>query len=146
MFSDPSRVGENNVHDGYRRLNLVVNGMRTEAAPPFAFVLDEYEPILNAWLSSLEPGGFIRPHRDAGPWRERWHVPVQPAGWIRQGGATITPEAGVPFLVEHWVEHELANPTVRERVHLVIDRQKIAQPGRGGFDLLGESQLEQVAG
>lgn len=118
----PSEFAVTGVHHGYRRVVLVDHGYRTPAADPFGFVLDDFGPVHTALLSCIDPGGFIVPHVDAGPWLERWQVPVSTAGWFRQG-ELVDLEDGVPFRVEHWQKHSVGNPTGIPRVHLVIDRK-----------------------
>jgi hypothetical protein len=120
-WSLPSTYLETQVHHGYRRVVLVNAGQPREHAHLFQDVLDTYAPVREAWLSWLEPGGFIAPHRDAGPWRERWQVPIYAAGdW--HGADTFTPTSGRAFPVEHWARHAVANRTDNPRIHLVIDR------------------------
>lgn len=114
-WSLPSSYQTTGAHHGYRRAVLA------ELAP-FGFVLEEFEPIHDAWLSWIEPGGFIVPHRDAGPYRERWQVPVSTAGWMEQNGMRGLATDGVPFRVEHWLPHSVGNLTTNPRIHLIIDR------------------------
>ena len=120
-WSLPSTYTETRVHHGYRRVALVSAGQLRTFAPHFDFVLEQLAPVRDVWLSWIEPGGFIVPHRDAGPWRERWQIPINAAGdWC--GTATFTPEDGVAFPVEHWAPHAVVNATDRPRIHLVLDR------------------------
>lgn len=125
-WSLPSSFTATGAHHGYRRVVLA------ELAP-FRFVLDEFDPIHDAWLSSIEPGGYIVAHRDKGPHRERWQVPVSTAGWMEQNGMRSAAVDGVPFRVEQWLTHAVGNPTTRPRIHLVIDRAPIANPDPSPF-------------
>lgn len=113
-----STLEQSGTHHGYRVLPLVGPEQRLPEAIHFGFVLDVFAPVYQAWLSWLEPGGFILPHLDAGPYRERWQVPFQPAGTMNGQPA----EAGVAFPVRHWEPHSVANDTDRPRIHLVVDR------------------------
>lgn len=131
-WSLPSTFAETGVHHGYRRVVLVESGYRREAW--FGFVLDQFAPVFSAWLSWIDAGGFIRPHCDAGPYRQRWQIPVRTAGTFDGRRATD----GVPFVVEHWQRHRVDNPTDRPRVHLVVDRDLIANPETGSFHLFEE--------
>jgi hypothetical protein len=70
----------------------------------------------------LGPGGFIVPHIDAAPFHDRWHIPVEPAGWFWQDGEQFQPQHMVPFQVQHWLPHAVWNDTDRDRIHLIIDR------------------------
>jgi hypothetical protein len=85
---------------------------------PFRFVLIEFAPVWSAWISEVPAGGRIGRHIDQGPYRERWHVPIVPAGTFN-GRAAV---AGVSFPVKHWEPHQVDNPTGRARIHVVIDR------------------------
>jgi hypothetical protein len=117
-WSLPSTYRETKVHHGYRRVVLVSAGIVQPAALPFADALTEFAPVREAWLSSIEPGGFIVPHRDAGPWLERWQVPIQASGLFDDR----RPEDGVCFQVEHWKRHSVWNDGDQPRIHIVIDR------------------------
>lgn len=121
-WSLPSRFAENNVHHGNRRIVLVQASVRLPEAEPFGFVLDDFAPVHTAWLSWLEPGGFITPHRDAGPWRERWQIPIHAAGLLDEDGVRSQPRDGVPFRVQHHGPHSVWNADPRARIHLVLDR------------------------
>lgn len=121
-WSHPSTFASTGVHHGYRRVVLA----HLEA---FRFVLDRFEPVADAWLSRIDPGGFIVPHRDAGPYRERWQIPIATAGTLNG----IPAEDGVPFQVWHWLPHWVENPSDRPRIHLVIDRAVIVNPATDPF-------------
>lgn len=83
----------------------------------------------------MEPGGFAIPHIDAGsPFRERWHIPVCPAGWFWQNGV-YTEAPSEPFEVRHWEPHAVYNDSDKVRIHLLVDRK--AEP----FDAPKSSQL-----
>lgn len=116
-WSEPT-ASDNEVNPNYRIVSLVAGGSTRPAAAEFRFVLEAFAPVYAAWVSRIEPGGLIHPHIDAGPYRERWQVPIQPAGVMNGVEAT----AGVPFRVEHWKPHSVENTSDRARIHLVIDR------------------------
>jgi hypothetical protein len=120
-WSLPSSYRATGAHHGYRRVVL-------EELEPFRFVLAEFDPIHNAWLSCIDPGGYIVRHRDKGPHHERWQVPIVTAGWMEQDDRRSTAVDGVPFRVEQWKWHAVGNPTRHARIHLVIDRDIIADP------------------
>lgn len=128
-LSNPSTLEATKVHAGYRR-----NAKPVREA--FGWVLDDFAPVKESWLSHIEPGGFILPHKDAAPWYERWQVPIIPAGYMRVDWEDIDQQAGVPFRVEHWEWHEVVNNTDHPRVHLIIDRDVIAHKGVADFELL----------
>ena len=111
-------TSEDEVNPGYQFASLVQGRHRKEAAALFQFVLAEFAPIWTAWIAKVPPRGFIGPHIDEGPYHERWHVPIHPAGTF--DGRMV--EAGVSFPVQHWKPHRVDNPTDRPRIHMVIDR------------------------
>lgn len=117
-WSNPSSYVDTGVHHGYRRIVLVDHGRRLPAADQFASVLDVFAPVRAAFLSWLDPGGFIAPHRDRGPYYERWQVPIQASGWFDDE----RPVDGVAFPVEHWKPHAVWNDGDQPRIHIVIDR------------------------
>ena len=126
-WSLPSTFEATKVHHGYRRVVLAHLG-------PFAGVLEQFAPVRDAWLSQVDPAGFIVPHRDAGPYYERWQVPIATAGYMDQG----TPEAatdGVPFRVHHWLPHSVANHSDKPRIHLIIDRNVLVPVQSQPFSL-----------
>jgi len=106
------------VNPGYQFAPLIQQRVAKDAAALFAFVLVEFAPVWTAWLAKVPAHGFIGPHIDEGPYRERWHVPVLPSGTF--DGVEV--QAGVSFPVAHWVVHRVDNPTDSPRVHLVVDR------------------------
>lgn len=111
-------TGPDDANPNYRLVSLVTGGQFWIPAAPFRFVLDSFAPVWVAWISRIEPGGLIHPHIDQGPYRERWQVPIQPAG-LMNGVEAV---AGVPFRVKQWEPHSVENATDRARIHLVIDR------------------------
>lgn len=123
-LSNPSKYETTKAHDGYRQ---------TQDLAPFGWVLGEFAPVRSAWLSVIEPGGYIVPHVDGGPYWERWQVPIHPSGRMVEDGRELTQLAGVPFRVRQWLTHEVVNDGDRDRVHLVIDRDLVAHPGNGRF-------------
>lgn len=131
-WSLPSTYDATGVHHGYRRVVLVAGGERLEVAEPFGWLLNQYEPIAEAWLSWIDPGGFIVRHIDGGPYRERWQVPIAPGDF--NGTNAI---AGVPFRVEHWEPHSVTN-TDQPRVHIVIDRDIALGVPSAPFTILEE--------
>lgn len=80
-------------------------------------------PYQRVFWARLGPGGFIAPHIDAAPFWDRWHIPVEPAGWFWQDGEQFQPQHMVPFQVQHWLPHAVWNDTDRDRIHLIVDRQ-----------------------
>lgn len=120
-WSLPSTYPNTGVHHGYRRVVLVSAGRRQEHAALFDYVWDALHPVKDAWLSWIDPGGFIAPHRDPGPWWERWQIPIVTSGeW--HGDSTFTARDGEAFPVEHWEPHAVTNRGPHPRIHLVADR------------------------
>ena len=77
-------------------------------------------PIHIAFWARIDPGGFIVPHIDAGPYWERWHFPVEPSGGFWEDGEYSSPEE--PFIVRHWLPHAVFNDGPGVRTHLIVDR------------------------
>lgn len=122
-WSLPSTYANTGVHHGYRRVVLVSAGRPQAHAELFNFVWDALAPVWDSWLSWIDPGGFIAPHRDGGPWRERWQVPIMASGrWIDT--EPFSPQAGAAFPVSHWEPHAVTNRGDVPRVHLVLDRDR----------------------
>lgn len=120
-WSKPSTIEETGVHHGYRRNHADIRDA-------FAWLLSDFEPVKEAWISHIDPGGYIRLHRDAGPHYERWQIPIQPAGTFTVDGVLIDQQPGVPFQVEHWKWHEVCNDSNCSRIHLVVDRDVVVRP------------------
>jgi hypothetical protein len=94
----------------------------TQASPTLA--LPEIDgPYKAVFWAKLGAGGFIVPHIDAGPYYERWHIPVQPAGMFWELDTYFQPTE--PFQVRHWLPHAVWNPTDTDRIHLIVDRDII---------------------
>lgn len=115
-WSHPSTIEATGAHHGYRQLSLVVDSRPT--FPGLGWLLEPFQPVWAAWLSCIEPGGYVVPHIDAGPYRERWQVPITAAGTLNGQHH----EVGVPFRVHHHDWHEVANDDPTPRVALVVDR------------------------
>lgn len=112
---------------------MLVNGRRwLDEAEPFGDVLAWFHPIAEAWLSWIDPGGYIVAHRDGGPYRERWQVPLRTSGYWGRG---TFHNVGEPFKVVHWEPHSVTNNGNRPRVHLVIDRDLIVNPDPTPFTI-----------
>lgn len=122
------------MHHGYRRVVLVSARYWTEHAEWFRRVLAEFAPVYDAWLSWIDPQGFIVPHRDGGPHRERWQVPIQARGEFH-AGEPFTPVEGKCFAVRHWQPHSVMNDTDQPRIHVVIDRDVWVSRKRQAFAL-----------
>lgn len=135
-WSLPSSLEKTGVHHGYRRC-VVVEGGRL-VRPAWREVLAPFEPVWSAWLSMIEPGGFILPHVDGGPYRERWQLPIRTAGTMNG----VEADDGVPFRVRHWEPHRVDNPTERPRIHLVIDRDVLLDIPTAPFRLIQEQTAE----
>lgn len=125
-------TGPDDANPNYRLVSLVTGGQFWEPAAPFMFVLDSFTPVWSAWVSRIEPGGVVHPHIDQGPYRERWQVPIQPAGLMNDAEAV----AGVPFRVKQWEPHWVKNTSDRPRIHLVIDRNVIVDGRQTPFQRL----------
>jgi hypothetical protein len=117
-WSAPSTLEATGAHHGYRQVTIAAGGRL--ALPDLAELLEPYVPVWDAWLSWIEPGGFILPHIDGGPYRERWQQTLD----------------GDPYLVEHWNAHEVRNDSNVPRIRLVVDRDTIVHPAPIRFRLV----------
>lgn len=111
-------TSDDEVNPCYQFASLIAVRHAKPAADLFRFVLDKFAPVHTAWIAKVPAHGFIGPHIDEGPYHERWHVPIIPAGTF--DGRKV--KAGVSFPVHHWEPHRVDNPTGVDRVHIVIDR------------------------
>lgn len=115
-WSLPSTFEESRVHHGYRQQTVVHQGQLV--VDGLGWLVDPFAPVWSARLSCIDPGGFIVRHIDAGPYRERWQVPITDAGALNG----VRAEVGVPFRVFHHEWHEVRNDDLVPRVVLVVDR------------------------
>lgn len=120
-YSQPS------VYDG--PAGRVHHGYSTAKADPLASPNNIFasgaEPV-NAWYAKLEPGGFIVPHVDQGPWLERWHYPISGVGYVWQDwdddGETYRMHRYTnPYRMNHHRPHAVWNPYDEPRVILIVE-------------------------
>lgn len=130
-WSLPSDVAVTRVHHGYRRVVAVEAG--AVRLPELSWLWEPLNPVWSAWFSWIDPGGFILPHVDAGPYRERWQIPITSDGLLN--GAALTP--GVPHRVHHHIPHEVVNPGPGPRVVLVADRDVLLAIPSAPFQVQG---------
>ncbi len=117
-WSLPSTLEATTVHHGYATAKASADDYLQTVFP------DErpnYDPFVRAWYAKLDPGGFILPHIDQGPWIERWHYPIQPAGYVWQEGEGVIESPLDMFPVKHWEPHAVWNPHHIARIHLIIE-------------------------
>lgn len=112
-YSAPSTFEQTRVHHGY----ATARGHLVDAT--IANVVDL--PPIRCWYGKLEPGGFIIPHVDKGPWVERWHYPIQPAGYVWTEAEGIMAAPSEPFPIQHWLPHAVWNPDDHPRIHLIVE-------------------------
>lgn len=118
-WSDPSPFSATGVHSGYRRNKGHLDSSLFDGG--------------SGWVSRIEPGGFIIPHRDAGPYKRRYQIPIEPAGWFWSEATGWFQPTG-RFDVQHWLPHAVVNTTNRPRIHLVVDSAVVAVEARQGFE------------
>ena len=133
-WSQPSTLEATSVHHGYATAKASSLQVLSVVGPNGGI------PV-KGWYARLDPGGFILPHTDAGPWVERWHYPIQPAGYIWQEDDGIVESPLDPFQVAHHRPHAVWNPHHIARIHLIVEYDNaIDEPTRGleVFDPLPE--------
>ena len=124
VWSKPSTYSEGTgVHHGYSI--AMATGWLTGVQ------LDLSKPLSNAWYAKLDPGGFIVPHVDQGPWRERWHYPISGDGsvwqdWDNNGTATLRHIVSVgelfgAYRMNHHKPHAVYNPHDEPRIILIVE-------------------------
>lgn len=101
-------------------------------------MLASFAPVRDAWLSWIEPGGYVVEHIDAGPHYERWQIPFSAAGRMVVDDEPIAHEVGVPFRVEHHRWHRVENDSDEPRVSLVVDRDVVVSATRSPLRLTAE--------
>lgn len=126
-WSLPSTFETTRAHHGYRQYTLA-GGSRIKDAE-WADVLEQFAPIRSAWLSRIDPGGFVVCHIDAGPHYERWQMPV--TGYGSLNGVRAVP--GQPFQVHHDRWHHVRNDDNGPRIVVVVDRDVIRSPDKTPF-------------
>lgn len=90
--------------------------------------------VTTMWYAKLDPGGFIVPHVDQGPWLERWHYPISGKGWVWQDWprderfktfthmtnyAALLPQ--IPYRMNHHQPHAVWNPYDEPRIILIVE-------------------------
>ena len=84
----------------------------------------------SAWYAKLDPGGFIIPHIDQGPWMERWHYPISGQGrvwqeWDEDGISPMMVDTRLatfaPYRMNHHQPHAVWNPFDYPRVVLIVE-------------------------
>lgn len=140
-WSEPSTLQATGVHHGYRTAPATIESFHSE----FAFLnigthvvastrMLEGKQVRKVWWGMLEPGGFILPHIDKGPYYVRWHYPIEAAGFAWQlegfvGSILRTLKApSEPFAITHWEPHAVWNPSDKRRVHLIVELDELV-PG-----------------
>jgi len=127
VWSQPSIYSEGTgVHHGYST---------KKAEPPNPSEITYYTGNAvhgkNAWYAKLDPGGFIVPHVDQGPWMERWHYPISGTGYVWQrwiedrfiveDGLTVVALPSKPYRMVHYQPHAVWNPFDEPRVVLIVE-------------------------
>jgi hypothetical protein len=116
----PSTFAQSGVHHGYRQAIIVTGGVTR--CHDYDALLAPLAPIRECWVSWIDPGGYIVEHHDAGPYLERWQIPLTEAGTLIQDGEPVVHEVGVPFRVHQYRWHSVVNRHDEPRVSLVVDR------------------------
>ena len=52
---------------------------------------------------------------------ERWHYPIEPAGWVWQANLGFFEAPTEPFEMRHWEPHAVWNDDNTPRIHLIVE-------------------------
>ncbi len=122
-WSLPSTLEATSVHHGYATAKAP-----QEALPyPDQGGLPGYRlaRVAKLWYAKLDPGGFILPHTDQGPWVERWHYPISGRGYVwgewEGRKSYITLRYYDPYRMNHHRPHAVWNPYDEPRVILIVE-------------------------
>ncbi len=114
----------------------VHHGYSTAPAPQEALsylerLRQRFARVEKLWYAKLDPGGFIIPHIDQGPWLERWHYPISGYGYVWQeaiedhftvqDGLRIVATSDKPYRMNHHRPHAVWNPYDEPRVVLIVE-------------------------
>lgn len=132
-WSLASNIEATKVHHGYRQVTVVHMGHLD--LPELGWLVEPFAPVWSAWLSWLDVGGYILPHVDAGPYRERWQVPVTRCGVFTDNAGSFGPTVGEPFRVHQYLPHSVTSPGPLPRVSAVIDRDVLLDVPNAPFRL-----------
>ena len=91
-----------------------------------------------ATFVALQPGGWVRPHVDAGAYyrvRDRFHLVLKSPGGspLTAAGETVVMQEGELWAFDNKAEHDARNPSDEPRLHLIFD--VLPPPGRGYYVL-----------
>ncbi len=124
-WSQPSTYSEGTgVHHGYATAKA--NGDTQVDIRP---VSGAVRAISNGWYAKLDPGGFIIPHVDQGPWVERWHYPISGRGEVWQAWEEgplgdwyyVMNSVEGPYRMNHHKPHAVWNPYDEPRIVLIVE-------------------------
>ena len=124
-WSNPSTYSEGTgVHHVYATAPADLRHVRSDAG----IYSDGGLLPTHAWYAKLDPGGFIVPHIDQGPWRERWHYPISGRGEVWQSWedgdwyyAMDFYAAEGPYRMNHHKPHAVWNPYDEPRIILIVE-------------------------
>ena len=124
-WSQPSTYSEGTgVHHGYSTAPADVPNP-TEITYYAGRDDSDAAPADKAWYAKLEPGGFIVPHVDQGPWVERWHYPISGAGYVWQdwydADVSVRALPRNPYRMNHHKPHAVWNPYGEPRIILIVE-------------------------
>jgi hypothetical protein len=144
-WSGASTLVGTGVHHGYRTAPADLQDLSVMDAIPPKYsegIYSGFGPskVRKLWWGMLEPGGFILPHIDKGPYHVRWHYPVEPAGFVWQNDLVTEPTE--PFPITHWEPHAVWNPTNKRRIHLLVELDELVPDVDHNSPLTLEPRIE----
>ncbi len=131
-WSNPSVYSEGTgVHHGYSTAPAHIPAELVRLSDHLTGFEVSNSEMAKAWYAKLDPGGFIIPHIDQGPWVERWHYPIIGQGSVWQdwdNNGTVTLRHIVPigelfggYRMNHHQPHAVWNPHDEPRIVLIVE-------------------------
>ncbi len=120
VWSKPSTYSEGTgVHHGY-------STAKADARSEWSVDIAARGEVSSVWYAKLDPGGFIVPHVDQGPWVERWHYPISGQGYVWQewefnSPTLVSPSQTIPYRMNHHKPHAVWNPYDEPRIILIVE-------------------------
>jgi hypothetical protein len=129
-----------NSHDRplWREWRHILEPVLTAATADYGYARSDYPRVM---LARMDPGGVIKPHRDANPaakWPHKIHVPI-----ITNEGVTFYVDGtgynmveGEAVEVNNMAVHAVTNAGPTPRIHLIFEYYDLDQPAPAWVDVV----------